>query len=664
MFDPSDTVAIGIGITAFVGTIMSVFMFMTAGRERPARLLGYAAAAIAAWSWIGFGYHLVDSVWVARELRILSIVAQLIAQVIALRFVLVYLEQVRPATRAERWYYRVLMGGNTLFISVFVLDMFGTHLAVGDLSGLPPDVLSPEPGPFMFLFLLFYYLLACSYGYFLYQRIRLVEHDRERADTILAIGMVAAFFMGGIGFATWYDITGTFTLLRGLAVPFFVVAMFYSITNYQLFNLRVAAAEVFVFAMWGFMFLRILMQPSLAAATPDIIILVAFIVAGLLLIRNVTKELEARIELEEVSEELRKLNNTLGEKVKERTYELARAQEHVEHMVERLPVGLVEINDRDEIVRMNNVAARLLRVPQEKSLGKQVRSYKRLCTLIGDNLTPGVHEVQLDASPTAKRDIEVMIAPLLLEDSSGHVIITRDVTERRALERAKNEFIATAAHQLRTPLSAIKWTFELLKGGSLEKQQKEVLARGEQGIVNLEQIAEALMLSIRTAQGTMSYSFEQTTLTPIFENVVAMVTPLAEKRRIDLATDVPDTLPTMRLDTERIGFAIQNLLDNAIKYTPEGGAVTLTVTTTADAVTIKVSDTGIGMSAEEQEHLFEKFFRARRATEMATDGSGLGLVIVKSIVNAHDGTITVDSKPDQGTTFTITLPVHTDSTSE
>lgn len=657
MFDLSDTIAVGIGITAFVATLVALFIFFTAYNERSARIAGYATMWLAIWSWLGFGYHLTENLWLARELRVLSVASQMVGQIFALKFVYAYLSEVRPITPREELLYKLLYAGNVFFIILFLADALGTKIIIGDLLGPPAEVLTPEPGPGMLWLLIFYFTLPFTYGYILLQRVLIEKGKRRQADIIITIGMVGAFLLGGFGFAPWYEITSPFILLRGLAIPFYCVAMVYSITNYQLFNLRVAAAEAFVFAMWGFLFLRILLQPSFREAIPDIAILVAVIALGLLLIRNVTKELQVRIELEEVSEKLRELNNSLGEKVMERTRDLERARQHIEQMVDHLPVGLIEINDKDQIVRMNNIAEELLGVDRRAAVGKQLQSHRTISNLMGETLSSGTREVHIE-SPR-EIDLEVVTAPLLLEDSRGYVVVMRDITEKRVLERAKNEFISTAAHQLRTPISSIKWTFELLDSQKLPKKQHEILSNGKQGVVNLERIAEGLMMSIRTSQGASNYSFEETSIAPILENIVMMVTPLAEKKKIALQISVPEGLPLMRLDTERIGFAIQNLLDNAIRYTPEGGNVSLQAVHESGNLIIKIADSGIGIAPEDKEHLFEKFFRSKEATQMSTDGSGLGLVIVKSIVEAHGGSISAESEHGSGSTFRIILPVHT-----
>lgn len=650
-FDPTDTISIGMGITAFATTITTVFLFVTASHERLARMLGYTMGAFAAWAWFGFAYHLTDDLWLAREFRILSILFQTIGQALSVQYAYTYLTEIRRTTMFERILYWFLMIASIILFLFIFADLFGTQFVAGEVL---PGSLTPERGPVVGWYFTFYFFIAASVGLILGKRVVLEKGDSKRAGAIIAISMVTGYLMGSTGFLTWYDITSNIVVLRGLAIPLFIVAAFFTITNYRLFNLRVAAAEVFVFAMWGFLFLRVLLNPTFEEAIPDIGIFLAVIVLGLLLIRNVTQELAVRIKLEEVSEELRVLNGSLEARVIERTEELARSQRHIEQVVEHLPVGLIEIEADQTIARMNEVAERLLGIKRATALATDRHTHQALTTLLGNTLTPGVFDAEI-TSPHV-RDVEVAVAPLSLEKGEGFIVIIRDVTDKRSLERAKNDFVATAAHQLRTPLAAIKWTFDLLGSNTLNEQQLQVVERGKTGVNNMERIAEGLLMSVRTAEGMSKYSFEKTDITAIIKEISALLLPLAEKKHIRLASMIAPHLPLLSIDIERIKSALQNLIDNAIKYTPEGGAVTVTAQEGEHGVVITVSDSGIGISPEDQEHLFEKFFRARKATEMFTDGSGLGLAIVKSIVEAHGGSITVTSKEGSGSTFSITLP--------
>lgn len=244
--------------------------------------------------------------------------------------------------------------------------------------------------------------------------------------------------------------------------------------------------------MWGFLFWRLLLHSSFAAALPDIFVLAAVITLGLLMIRNVTQELANRIELEEVSEKLHVLNISLESKVATRTKELARSQEHIEQVVEHLPVGLIEVEANGKVLRINDVAQEFFAVTENEVIGTGFMGHPPLERILTGHLLPGLFDARTEIPQP--RDLEVAVATLSLPSSEGFIIIIRDVTEKRALEHAKNDFVATAAHQLRTPLAAIKWTFELLKmEESFTTKQKDALERGVKNITEMERVEEELM---------------------------------------------------------------------------------------------------------------------------------------------------------------------------
>ena len=657
-FNPADIQQVGVAIAAFLLTITTVFLFMTAWQERVARALGITLASLVVWGWASFASYLfAHDLGLSREMRVLASLAGAVSLALTARIGAVYLTGLRPLKEWERDLVWLVYLAATICVIFFTADLFGTHFMMGEFTRPPlGGPITLHAGP-MFIFYAFSYLFTVAVFSLLMgaRALREQKGGSRRAGLILGGSIALAYLMVSTGFLPWYGIDNAALLLpRALAVPMFVVAAFYSITNYRLFNLDVAAAEVFVFGMWAFVFLRTLLHPTLAAAIPDIALLLAVIVIGLLFIRNITTELATRLELQTLSEELRVLNTDLDKKVNERTREVALAREHVEELVEHLPVGLIEVQGDGTIIRVNESAETLLGVTREKLTDSALDTHPELAAFLPHPLAPGTYEGQVHGA--RQRDMELAIAELSLETGRGYAIIMRDVTERRALERAKNDFIETAAHQLRTPLAAMKWVFNLLSEGDLTEDQKAVVSQGTLGVENMERIAEGLMMTARTAPGAEEYSFVKAPLSPVLSAAAALLAPLAKKKHVAFETDIPEDLPVFSFDAEHLRFAIQNLLDNAIKYTPEGGSVRFSAHATPEQVEIRLSDTGIGISEEDQKRLFERFFRAEEAVRMFANGSGLGLSIVKGIIDAHRGTIAVSSKIGAGTTFIITLP--------
>lgn len=234
--------------------------------------------------------------------------------------------------------------------------------------------------------------------------------------------------------------------------------------------------------------------------------------------------------------------------------------------------------------------------------------------------------------------------------------------EREAeISRMKSEFLSIAAHQLRTPLSAIKWTFQMILDGDLgkiTKKQKKFLERGSDSSNRVISLVNDLLNVSRIEEGKFEYELVKLSPEEIVEEVVSSEQLRAKQKKLTLNFHKPSgDLPTIKADKEKLKLALSNLLDNALKYTPSGGSVDVYIEERDDAVLFRVSDTGVGIPKEQQESdLFTKFSRGENAVKLQTEGSGLGLFLIKNIVEAHGGNIWVNSEEGEGTTFYFTIP--------
>jgi two-component system phosphate regulon sensor histidine kinase PhoR len=234
------------------------------------------------------------------------------------------------------------------------------------------------------------------------------------------------------------------------------------------------------------------------------------------------------------------------------------------------------------------------------------------------------------------------------------------VAKLQELDNAKSEFVSSVSHELRTPLTSIVGYLELLlegEGGPLEAEQLrmlEVIGRNSRRLLAL--IEDLLTLS-RIESGAFKVSMTPIELPPLVDAVVESVKPTVDARKLELVVDVPARTGTILGDEPQLERVLLNLITNALKFTPEGGRVTLSARPVGDSIALSVADTGIGIPASEQPKLFSRFFRSSISQERAIQGTGLGLVIVKSIVEHHGGSIWFTSKPGEGTTFTVTLPL-------
>lgn len=235
------------------------------------------------------------------------------------------------------------------------------------------------------------------------------------------------------------------------------------------------------------------------------------------------------------------------------------------------------------------------------------------------------------------------------------------VANLRELDRLKSDFISVAAHQLRTPLSGVKWVLKLLIDGDLgtiNEDQKGMLKRGYETNEKMIQLVNDLLNVSRIENGKFGYSFEKNDFVKLIRTLVENAELASRERNINVGLDsrVGDSLEFM-FDSEKLLIALQNLVDNAVKYTLPGGKVVITVERQGDYVQVKVKDSGVGIPKEDLPKLFSKFFRAANVIHLQTDGSGLGLFIVKSIIIRHGGQIWVDSAEGEGTTFTVVVPM-------
>jgi signal transduction histidine kinase len=235
-----------------------------------------------------------------------------------------------------------------------------------------------------------------------------------------------------------------------------------------------------------------------------------------------------------------------------------------------------------------------------------------------------------------------------LEDQNTHLL---------KLDRAKDEFIGLVSHELRTPLTSIHGYLELIqdpKTGELNADQQHFIDVIDRNSLRLLQLVGDLLLVAQSDAGELVLANEDVPISTLVTECVESALPAAVRSNIALALDVEPEL-TVSGDPVRLAQVLDNLVSNAIKFTPAGGRVDVGLTQTEDVVRLEVRDTGIGISETEQANLFTRFYRTRQATEQAIQGTGLGLTIAKAIIEAHNGTITVESTPGKGTTMAVEL---------
>ncbi|HEY4497415.1 MAG TPA: HAMP domain-containing sensor histidine kinase [Candidatus Paceibacterota bacterium] len=228
----------------------------------------------------------------------------------------------------------------------------------------------------------------------------------------------------------------------------------------------------------------------------------------------------------------------------------------------------------------------------------------------------------------------------------------------------KSEFISIAAHQLRTPLSAIKWTFRMLLDGDvgdIAPEQRVFLERGYNTNENMIRLVNDLLNVARIEEGRFGFDFKPVNIEAYVQNSITRYVPQAEERHIQLLYRSPrGSFPPIAIDQAKMDLVVQNVLDNAIKYSYPGSVVEVSLRQIPSYVEVVVVDHGVGIPRDQKPHVFTKFFRGGNVIRMQTEGSGLGLFIARNIIKNHGGDITIESEEDKGTTVRFTLPVSED----
>jgi len=234
-----------------------------------------------------------------------------------------------------------------------------------------------------------------------------------------------------------------------------------------------------------------------------------------------------------------------------------------------------------------------------------------------------------------------------------------DITEQKNLDRAKTEFVSLASHQLRTPLATVKWHTELLlsgKHGALGEKQREYVEKVRRGNQVMVDLVELLLNVSRLEMGTLSVDVQDTSVSELVQDVLEELEPQVKEKSLAIEKQYDQGFQSIQTDKRLLRIVVQNLLSNAVKYTPEHGRVVVTLARQEGHHAIIVADTGYGIPADQQLMIFSKMFRADNIRKKSVDGNGLGLYLVKSIVELLGGTISFTSELDKGSIFTVLLP--------
>ncbi|MGO9020988.1 MAG: ATP-binding protein [Syntrophobacteraceae bacterium] len=257
--------------------------------------------------------------------------------------------------------------------------------------------------------------------------------------------------------------------------------------------------------------------------------------------------------------------------------------------------------------------------------------------------------------------IHAVSAPIPGVDNQvvGTVTLLKDVTIYKQLNEMKSNFVQLVSHELRSPLASIKQLLAVVLGGlagELRDKQKELLERSQLKIQDLLDLITDLLDVTKIESGQWFQQQVPVNLAEVLDHIIELIKPRAEGQNISLRLEIPEDIPLIEADPRSMEEVFSNLISNAVNYSPDGGEIVVSVASSGNFVEVCVSDTGIGIDPEEISKIFDKFYRIKDQRTRYVRGSGLGLSIVKGIVESHRGSVEVESKPGSGTTFRVLLP--------
>ncbi len=355
--------------------------------------------------------------------------------------------------------------------------------------------------------------------------------------------------------------------------------------------------------------------------------------------------------------------NSMADQLEERLALLERERSQLRTLLDGMIEGVVLTDAGGRILVANGAFARMfgaqppvegrrpLETARQPALQEAIDAALRAVEPASREIvTGGAEERVIQASLAAVRDGGEVV---------GAVAVFHDVTALQRLERSRRDFVANVSHELRTPLTAIKGYAETLRDGGLRdpaaaEEFVEVIHRHAE---RLRALIEDLLDLAAIEQGRARISLAAVPVREAAAQAEAAVRPAAAGKRHHLRLDIPADLPPAYADRDRLSQVLINLLDNAVKFTPEGGRITLTARREGPHLVIAVTDNGVGIPAAEIDRVFERFYRVSKSRDRSEGGTGLGLAISKHLVQAMGGTIAVDSREGEGTTFRISLPV-------
>ncbi|MFK9093129.1 ATP-binding protein [Bacillus salipaludis] len=352
--------------------------------------------------------------------------------------------------------------------------------------------------------------------------------------------------------------------------------------------------------------------------------------------------------------------NQMGRQLKFNMNALSQEKEQLSSILSSMADGVITFNRDGTILITNPPADRFLQYwyYEKGGFGSDSES---IPTRVMDLFQQAVdtEKEQIGEISLQGRHWVILVSPLYSNQFiRGAVAVLRDMTEERQLDKMRKDFIANVSHELRTPISMLQGYSEAIVDDIAESQEekKEMAKVIYDESLRMGRLVNELLDLARMEAGHIHLSMEDVDISPFINRIIHKFQGLARDNDILLYAEIENGVSAFLFDPDRIEQVLTNLIDNAIRHTPKGGAITLTITSEEKGVRMEVKDSGSGIPEEDLPFVFERFYKADKARTRGRAGTGLGLAIVKNIIDAHRGHISVQSKMDLGTTFSFLLP--------
>ncbi|MGQ9569337.1 MAG: sensor histidine kinase [Thermodesulfovibrionales bacterium] len=336
-------------------------------------------------------------------------------------------------------------------------------------------------------------------------------------------------------------------------------------------------------------------------------------------------------------------------------------------VINSLADGILVTDEQGHIILYNQKAQALLGIKGIIALGEPVQDYIKndvLVRLINKTLTLNLpfHTEEICLIDSGDSKLRVHVCPVRDEHALliGSVTLVNDVSQLSAIDKIKSNFLAMVSHQLKSPLgSTLLQTSILLDGmvGELSDKQRDLIQKVKAKIKGMIELVNDILDVCFIEEAGYISQIEPLNLSETVQRTLELIQPQAQDKNIALKVNVEDQLPIINGNKSSMEAMFINLISNAIKYTPSEGQVSIELGKNGRYLQLKVTDTGIGIEEKDISHIFDKFYRERSERTKNISGTGLGLSIVKGVVDAHRGSISVESEVGKGTTFTVLLPV-------